>query len=378
MPRILVGGDNETMLHLHDRMREHLSPSGCSVVYCATPGEIVSRLRDGAAHLLLLFFESAPLATIDTCRLIRKVPGGEKLPILVWGEDVDAWDMKNVHALPTNAAQEIVVRQAAALLGLDDVVRAFDEEQGAAQEETAEENPAETIHETRLRSLNIRTRTDMPALPTTHMISDSFRQKWFYESNTVQGFLDWIEDLPLFQRICDWRYGKLAGGKPENTGSESSAAESASVGGVTVTSIATATQVDSRNVVRKTGKMRGLIILAVIVVLCILGVYGMQYLEKTEPVPAAVPQGALTHIVCVSCGFEQTRQVRNINRVCCPKCRARMGFAYQCGKCGKVFVHEANNRRVKTLKDVSLPPACPNCMSKKTRPYLPPPTSLGK
>ncbi|MDX9979991.1 MAG: hypothetical protein RBU25_08060, partial [Lentisphaeria bacterium] len=83
MQRILVAGDNEDATRVHECLRTHYTRRGCSVVYCATPGELIRHLQPTPPEAVFLHFQFSELTVYEIYQQLRSLREGRNLPIFV-------------------------------------------------------------------------------------------------------------------------------------------------------------------------------------------------------------------------------------------------------------------------------------------------------
>ncbi len=363
MQRFLVAGDNDDAARVHDCLRSNYTRRGCSVVYCATPEELIRQLRAGPPDAIFLHFQYAELTVYEIYQQIRSLKEGRILPILVietemLGGTGSAVETLILLKMPLTVSE--LLRRASAVLHLDvsttdpsvlcePTFMHMEDDEGPDPAREAEMRRRQLL---RQHSIQIRSEVQSTAAHQ-YLIPEQVRRRWFYNSDFVQGVFDRIEDSAWYQARCRRKYG---GGVQPVEEPEPAAEPVAEAGesGVPVAAPATPQRERSR-AARKGGKSYAGKILVALLVLLVVGA-GLLFLASRV---------LLSDTYCPQCGTYGEQVVWDIHRATCGSCGGHVGFACKCAECKHEFAF-IPGLDVKTRFGATMAPPCPECGSPRT------------
>lgn len=364
MQRFLVAGDNDDASRVHDCLRSNYTRRGCSVVYCATPEELIRQLKAGPPDGIFLHFQYAELTVYEIYQQIRSLKEGRTLPILVIETEMLGGTSSAVETLillkmPLTVSE--LLRRASAVLHLEvtttdpsvlcePTFMRLEEEEGPDPAREAEMRRRQLL---RQHSIQIRSEVQS-STAHQYLIPEQVRRRWFYNSDFVQGIFDRIEDSAWYQARCRRKYGGQAQPAEEPEPEEEASSTETSESGVPVVTPA-APQRDRSRAARKRGKSHAGQILVALLVLLVIGVGLLFFASRL----------LRSDTYCPQCGTYDEQVVWDIHRATCSSCGGYVGFACKCEECGHEFAF-IPGLDVKTRFGASMAPPCPECGSSKT------------
>lgn len=371
MPRILVGGDNDTAANMHAAIRHDLSGQQFSAYYCTNPRELLHQLESGGANLIVLHYEFAAETNVEIYRRLREHPAATGIPILMLhsefqreGTDiVDPRLGKLAEPVTKVGLFEAIGNRLGFSIACEDhvilSVESIPEEALLPQTREEEAESVPDVSSTRLSlsgEVNIRRYGDGDNL--FYMIPETFRKRWFYGSDIVQTLLDWVEDTSTYQNFCRRHDGRA----PESRERRRELKQKRK---------SMRPSRKERREIRKKARQeqtekthscllaRAVLILVFLIVgggLSFAGAIAYEMLSDKTPDDTIVAE-----VQCSICGFHEAYRVKNIHDERCRKCSGELGFCYTCGVCGKTFAYIPEKSGVKQIKQVTEPPLCPFC-----------------
>lgn len=364
MQRFLVAGDNEDAARVHECLRSHYARRGCSVLYCATPGELIRQMQPDPPDGVFLHFQLSELTVYEIYQQVRNLREGRNVPILVietemLGGGASPNEPLVLLKMPLTVAE--LVRRISTVLRLD--VTTTDPsvlcEPTFMQVEEEGPDPAIEAEERRrdlLRQHRIQLREDIQPEDEFYLIPEEVRRRWFYNSDLVQGIFDRIEDSAWYQARRRKQTG-LDQPAPADELPDVEMEEDEDKPGIPVFAgpgTAAARRPADARPPRKGCLLQAAALLAAL--LLALGVSGFL---------AARLFRATTY--CPDCEILAERVVWNIHRTACKGCDGPVGFARRCAECGETFAF-VPALEVKTRFGAATAPPCTQCGSLKTAP----------
>jgi hypothetical protein len=349
MPQILVGGDNQDAYLICDALETMSASRGQTVVFCATPHEVLSTVGRGGALVVVLNFEKAGLTNFELACRIRESGEGHSVSLLL--PEIDALgDVAGTLGKQVGIFSFPVKPGAVAALAcklMDAAPRKASPPAGlpAPAGPTATKPPAPAAASPRQPQV---ARPDS-AVPVPAPARSATPPPEEPPSRTRR------------VRHRTWREVHSPRREPmiDETSRGPDAGDDASESGVRRLTLPAVKP-----------RFRKLAIALGLLALAAFAFYGLRALRADPDEGVVVPAGDTVSLMCVACNAREERAVTNIHELRCRQCGDMLGFAFHCDDCKKDFAFDPPEK-VKTLAGLKAKPECSHCKSWNTKALQP-------